>query len=54
MILSPAFGLTSVVVGILFSLLLDVAPGATIVLTGLGILSIVLVVKKVASLLGGA
>jgi ABC-type Mn2+/Zn2+ transport system permease subunit len=36
-----------VVVGILFSLLLDVAPGATIVLTGLGILTFVIAIKKV-------
>jgi zinc transport system permease protein len=47
MILSPAFGLTSVAVGILFSLVLDVPPGATIVLTGLGILTVVIVLKAV-------
>src|SRR5207247_2098032 len=38
MVLSPVFGLTSVVVGLLVSLVLDVAPGATIVLSVLGIL----------------
>jgi zinc transport system permease protein len=46
MLLSPVFGLTSVVVGILFSLILDVPPGATIVLTGLGILTLVIVIKR--------
>ena len=50
MILSPAFGLLSVGAGILFSLFLDVAPGATIVLTGLGILTVVIVIKKIVFL----
>ena len=44
-VLSPAFGLASVVGGIFFSLALDVPPGATIVLTGLGILTVVIVIK---------
>jgi len=38
MILSPIFGVTGVMVGMFLSLVLDVAPGATIVLTGLAIL----------------
>lgn len=46
MMLSPAFGLASVIIGILFSLILDVAPGATVVLTGLGILTFVIVIKR--------
>lgn len=50
MVLSPAFGLTSVVVGILLSLVLDVAPGATIVLTGLAVLLGIVGVKKLAGL----
>src|SRR5437870_2351154 len=47
MVLAPAFGLTSVVLGILGSLYLDVAPGATIVLTGLGILLGVVTARKI-------
>jgi zinc transport system permease protein len=49
MLLSPAFGLTSVVVGILLCLVLDVSPGPTIVLTGLGILMLVIVTKKLTA-----
>jgi zinc transport system permease protein len=48
MILSPVFGLLSVVAGIFFSLVLDVAPGAAIVLTGLGILTGVVALRKLA------
>ena len=47
MILSPVFGLASVVVGLLVSLVLDVAPGATIVLSGLGILLSVVTARKI-------
>jgi len=47
MVLSPVFGLTSVVVGLLVSLVLDVAPGATIVLSGLGILLGVVTARKI-------
>jgi zinc transport system permease protein len=50
MVLSPAFGLTSVVVGILLSLVLDVAPGATIVLTGLALLLGVVSAKRLGRL----
>jgi zinc transport system permease protein len=50
MILSPVFGLTSVVVGIFVSLVLDVAPGATIVLTGLAVLLGVVSAKWLARL----
>jgi zinc transport system permease protein len=46
MVLSPVFGLASVVVGMLVSLVLDVAPGATIVLSGLGILLAVVAARK--------
>src|SRR2546421_12951369 len=47
MVLSPVFGLASVVAGLLASLVLDVAPGATIVLSGLGILLGVVTARKV-------
>jgi zinc transport system permease protein len=47
MVLSPAFGLVSVVLGILLCLIIDVAPGPTIVLTGLGLLLLVIVVKRI-------
>jgi len=50
MVLSPVFGLTSVVVGMLLSLALDVAPGATIVLTGLALLLVVVSAKRLGSL----
>lgn len=51
MLLSPAVGLASVVLGILLSLSLDVAPGATIVLVGLGILLVVVSVRRIGTLL---
>ena len=51
MILAPVIGLTTVVVGMLLSLAWDVAPGATIVLTGLGILLIVMVSRKLVDLI---
>jgi zinc transport system permease protein len=50
MILSAVFGLTSVVGGIFLSLWLDVAPGATIVLTGLLLLVVVMSGKKILGL----
>jgi zinc transport system permease protein len=53
MVLSPVFGLASVVVGIFLSLVLDVAPGATIVLTGLGILLLVVSAKKLSTMVAG-
>ena len=46
-ILSPIIGLITVLFGILVSVFLDAAPGGTIVLTGLAILGIVFVSKKV-------
>ncbi|HEY6238262.1 MAG TPA: metal ABC transporter permease [Thermoplasmata archaeon] len=45
--LAPVFGLASVLVGIFLSLLIDVAPGSTIVLTGLAILVGAVVAKRV-------
>jgi len=51
MILAPVIGLTTVVVGMLLSLAWDVAPGATIVLTGLGILLLVMVSRKLVDVL---
>jgi zinc transport system permease protein len=50
MVLSPVFGLASVVLGIFISLILDVAPGATIVLSGLGILLAVVAFRKIGDL----
>lgn len=50
MLFSPVFSLASVVVGIFLSLVIDVAPGPTIVLTGLGILLLVVTVKRIAAL----
>jgi zinc transport system permease protein len=46
MILSPIFGITSVVIGLPMSIILDTASGATIVLTGLGIFLVVLGAKR--------
>ena len=46
MILSPIFGITSVIIGLPMSIILDTASGATIVLTGLGIFLAVLGVKR--------
>ena len=44
-ILSPIFGLLSVVLGLIASIILDTASGATIVLVGLGIFLFALTVK---------
>ena len=46
-ILSPIIGLVTVTVGLLLSLIINSAPGGTIVLTGLAILGIVFVSKRV-------
>jgi zinc transport system permease protein len=46
-ILSPIIGLITVVLGILVSIIIDAAPGATIVLTGLAILAIVFAIRRV-------
>jgi len=48
-ILSPIIGLITVVLGILLSVVIDAAPGGTIVLTGLAILSIVFISKKIGN-----
>jgi zinc transport system permease protein len=48
-LLSPLFALLSVVIGLLLSIALDTASGATIVVTGLLILLFVLALKKLAS-----
>ncbi len=47
MILSPVFGLLTVVLGLLLCIILDTAPGATIVVVGLGIFLVVVVGKKI-------
>jgi zinc transport system permease protein len=46
MILSPMFGIISVIIGLPLSIILDTASGATIVLTGLGIFLVVLGAKR--------
>ena len=46
MILSPVFGIVSVIIGLPMSIILDTASGATIVLTGLGIFLAVLGAKR--------
>ncbi len=45
-ILSPVFGLLSVILGLIASIILDTASGATIVLVGLAIFLITLLVKR--------
>lgn len=46
-ILSPILGLVTVVIGLLMSIVLDAAPGGTIVLTGLVILAVIFMVKRI-------
>jgi zinc transport system permease protein len=46
-ILSPIIGLVTVVMGVLLSIVLDAEPGGAIVLTGLAILAITLITKKI-------
>jgi zinc transport system permease protein len=46
-ILSPIIGLITVTLGLLLSLIINSAPGGTIVLTGIGILAITFVIKKI-------
>jgi zinc transport system permease protein len=48
MILSPVFGLLTVVLGLLLCIILDTAPGATIVVVGLAIFLFVVVGKRIA------
>ncbi|MGA2680939.1 MAG: metal ABC transporter permease [Candidatus Bathyarchaeia archaeon] len=48
-ILAPIIGLITVIIGILLSVIIDAAPGGTIVLTGLAILAIVFVAKRIES-----
>ena len=45
-ILSPIFGLISVILGLIASIILDTASGATIVLVGLAIFLVTLLVKR--------
>ena len=47
MIFSPVFGLISTVIGILLSIVLDTASGATIVVVGLAIFAFILLGKKI-------
>jgi zinc transport system permease protein len=46
-ILSPVFGLLSVILGLLASIILDTASGATIVLVGLAIFLLALFIKRI-------
>jgi zinc transport system permease protein len=46
-ILSPIIGLITVIFGLLLSVAIDAAPGGTIVLTGLAILGIVFIAKRI-------
>jgi zinc transport system permease protein len=48
MILSPAFGLLTVVLGLLLCIILDTAPGATIVVVGLTVFLFVVAGRKLA------
>jgi zinc transport system permease protein len=50
-ILSPIIGLITVIIGILVAVIIDAAPGGTIVLAGLAILGIVFVGKRIQSFL---
>ncbi|MDQ1279966.1 MAG: zinc transport system permease protein [Thermoproteota archaeon] len=52
-ILSPIMGLIIVVLGLLMSVILDASPGGTIVLTGLFILGIVILSKRVPRVISG-
>jgi zinc transport system permease protein len=45
-ILAPTIGLITVVSGLLVSIIIDAAPGATIVLTGLAILAVAMIAKR--------
>jgi zinc transport system permease protein len=45
-ILSPTIGLITVISGLLVSIIIDAAPGATIVLTGLAILAVAMIAKR--------
>ncbi len=49
-VLSPIFGLTSVVLGLLLSVMLDTASGATIVLVGLLLFGTVLAAKRMGKI----
>jgi zinc transport system permease protein len=48
-ILSPVIGLITVISGLLVSIVIDAAPGATIVLTGLSILAVAMIAKRTRS-----
>lgn len=47
MILSPVFGIVSVVLGLMLSIIIDSASGATIVVVGLAMLLLIVTYKKV-------
>jgi len=47
MILSPVFGLVSVVLGLMLSIIIDTASGATIVVVGITMLLLIVAYKKV-------
>jgi zinc transport system permease protein len=49
-VLSPIIGLIMVVCGLFISIIVDAAPGGTIVLTGLAIFAAVLLIKKLQEL----
>jgi zinc transport system permease protein len=48
-VLSPIIGLITVIIGILMAVIIDAAPGGTIVLVGLAILGIVFIGKRIQS-----
>jgi zinc transport system permease protein len=49
-ILSPIIGLITVIIGILISIIIDAAPGGTIVLTGLTILAIAFAGRRIQNI----
>ena len=49
-ILSPIIGLITVIIGILISIIIDAAPGGTIVLTGLAILAIAFAGRRIQNI----
>jgi len=49
-ILSPIIGLITVIIGILISVIIDAAPGGTIVLTGLAILAIAFAGRRIQNI----
>jgi zinc transport system permease protein len=49
-VLAPIIGLITVTIGILFSIIIDAAPGGTIVLTGLAILAIAFAGRRIQNI----